>query len=108
MLTLGMLCSGVVDWLLTRTVGPAAWRWMVGLPAVPGQHSTSHTVALTLDSHLQLMPSSVDVPKRMHLETLSCQMCTRWFHLTGFLGVVRDIDHHAGTLAQSSYSGLDV
>eukprot|EP00878_Enallax_costatus_P045543 GHUV01054953.1.p1 GENE.GHUV01054953.1~~GHUV01054953.1.p1 ORF type:complete len:268 (+),score=74.92 GHUV01054953.1:649-1452(+) len=36
MLTLGMLCAGVVDWLLSRSVGPAAWRWMVGLPAAPG------------------------------------------------------------------------
>jgi hypothetical protein len=36
MLTLGMLCAGVVDWLLNAAAGPGAWRWMVGLPAAPG------------------------------------------------------------------------
>ncbi|KAF6262111.1 major facilitator superfamily domain-containing protein [Scenedesmus sp. NREL 46B-D3] len=36
MLTLGMLSAGVVNWLLSTKAGPAAWRWMVGLPAAPG------------------------------------------------------------------------
>lgn len=39
MLTLGMLTAGVVDWALTSAVGPQAWRWMVGLPAAPGEGS---------------------------------------------------------------------
>lgn len=37
MLTLGMLCAGLADWLLTASAGPSAWRWMVGLPAAPGE-----------------------------------------------------------------------
>lgn len=35
MLTVGMLCSVLMDWLL-QGVGPGNWRWMVGVPAIPG------------------------------------------------------------------------
>ena len=32
MLCFGMLASMMMDWALSR----AGWRWMVGLPAIPG------------------------------------------------------------------------
>jgi hypothetical protein len=43
MLTLGMLSAGVVDWALNAVAGPGAWRWMVGLPAAPGDMSDIHS-----------------------------------------------------------------
>ncbi len=35
MLCLGMLMAMCVDWVLSGT-GPSSWRWMVGIPAMPG------------------------------------------------------------------------
>lgn len=35
MLCIGMFISTVVDWALQHA-GPHGWRWMVGLPAIPG------------------------------------------------------------------------
>lgn len=49
MLTLGMLSSLLVDALLAATLGPWAWRLMVGLPCVPG---------LVLAASLLVLPES--------------------------------------------------
>lgn len=37
MLTLGMLAAVLVNLALSTAAGGAAWRWMVGLPAIPGE-----------------------------------------------------------------------
>lgn len=36
MLCIGMLYAPLMDWALAAAAGPHAWRWMVGLPALPG------------------------------------------------------------------------
>ncbi|GFH12737.1 MFS domain-containing protein, partial [Haematococcus lacustris] len=36
MLCVGMLAATAIDWLLHYTAGSGSWRWMVGIPVLPG------------------------------------------------------------------------
>lgn len=36
MLCIGTLCATIIDWALLHWVGASSWRWMVGLPLIPG------------------------------------------------------------------------
>ena len=68
MLTLGLLTSVLVDAALSSAFGAAAaWRWMVGLPAIPG---------VVMAASLVMLPES-----------------PRWLVLRGDLDQALDIIH---------------
>jgi MFS family permease len=68
MLTLGLLSSVLVDAALSSAFGAAhAWRWMVGLPAIPG---------VVMAASLVMLPES-----------------PRWLVLRGDLDQALDIIH---------------
>lgn len=65
MLTLGMLSAVLVDALLSATAGPSGWRWMVGLPALPGAAMAASLVLLPESPRWLVLRGRLDAALRV-------------------------------------------